>query len=111
MKAEATTEKSSTLFDAAVLSVAKSLGNDPEEDLVALESLPPALAKRVAWKWERIPYPTFCAFRASMADEDEPQQKRTRTSDDKTGLRGNDVDDWSVHAHTAPFPWSPLLSH
>lgn len=95
--AKATVEatKADSLFDAAALKIAESIGDDPEEDIKAIGSIPHTVVRRAIWRWIKLPYPAFCALNNSLADE-EPPNKRPRTESDNEYLP--DVDEWCVCA-------------
>lgn len=83
-----------SLFDAVASKIAQSLGDDPEEDIKAIMSLPQAVARRAIWKWEKLPYSALCAARGAMSDENDGEvSKRARRDSDAIS---SDVDEWYV---------------
>lgn len=79
-----------SLFEAAAVKIAESIrGDDPESDIRAIHSLPPAiLARAFGEEWEKLPYSTFSAARDRLL------------SNDLASLSGSlssiDVDEWYV---------------
>ncbi|KAF8319264.1 hypothetical protein DL93DRAFT_2164482 [Clavulina sp. PMI_390] len=74
-----------SLFESAAAKIANSIGDDPEAELTAINSLPlPLISRAFGEGWDRLPYTAFCAARGK-----DPESE-TRLS----AFRTIDVDEW-----------------
>lgn len=86
-----------SLFDTVVAKIAQSLGDDPAEDIKAIVSLPPTVARRALWRWEALPYAALCAAKTAVENENDGDMN-THPRHDLDAI-SSDVDEWYVSRH------------